>query len=153
MAVLLRARGQTVILKAMVRGKRNTPQKKSQKNKSPHLEVEERGEELETSSLIRPEALASDIFAKTGDSGILEKVRMMERWGGIEVLLITDVPRRVDPDIKLLCWPGAAPLERPTKGAAVKGADKGMPPQGSGMVHVFAAHSSHTRSPASDILV
>ena len=78
--MLLRVRDQKVILKAMIRGKRNIPRKKSQKNKSPHLEVEERGEELETSSLIRPEALASDIFAKTGDSGILEKIRMMERW-------------------------------------------------------------------------
>ena len=74
MAVLLRARGQTVILKAMVRGKRNTPQKKSQKNKSPHLEVEERGEELETSSLIRSEALASDILVKVGDCVILTEM-------------------------------------------------------------------------------
>ena len=119
MAVLLRVRDQKVILKAMIRGKRNIPRKKSQKNKSPHLEVEERGEELETSSLIRSEALASDIFAKTGELGILEMIRMMERWGGFEEVLITDVSRRVDPDMKLPSWPGAAPLEK------FKVADKG----------------------------
>ena len=44
---------------------------------------------------------------------------MMERWGGFEEALITDVSRRVDPDMKFSSWPGAAPLDK------LKEADKG----------------------------
>ena len=40
--------------------------------KSAHLEMLERSEELETSSLIRSEALVSSILVKIGDCDMLE---------------------------------------------------------------------------------